>query len=81
MFHEQPWLLIFLTNLLHDKRKGELAEDDGFEDSFDVWTPIMLMTPAINIIAHIHKYMYTIYALYPHSFLCAILSVYIPELG
>ena len=31
MFHEQPWHLIFLAILLHDKRKGELAEDDGFE--------------------------------------------------
>ena len=35
-FHEQPWLLVFVANLLHDKRKGELAEDDGFEDSLGV---------------------------------------------
>ena len=31
MFHEQLWLLVFVSNLLHDKGKGELAEDDGFE--------------------------------------------------
>ena len=27
MFHEQHWLLVFLANLLRDKRKGELAEE------------------------------------------------------
>ena len=35
MLHEQLWLLVFVANLLHDKRKGE-AENDGFEDSLEV---------------------------------------------
>ena len=36
MLHEQSWLLVFVANLFHDKRKGELARDDGFEDSLEV---------------------------------------------
>ena len=36
LFHEQHLLLVLLANLLHEKRKGELAEDDGFEDSLGV---------------------------------------------
>ena len=40
-------LLVILANLLHDKRKGELAEDDGFEVPLGFVvsrrTPIMLM--------------------------------------